>query len=509
MSHIAVLPIIVPMIAAVALLLAPARARRAISLASAVALLAIAALLVNMAGDDAIRVYSLGDWAAPYGIVLVHDRLAAIMLAVTATLGLAALAHASTGFDTAGRHFHPLFQLQLAGLNGAFLTGDIFNLFVFFEILLLASYGLLMHGGGAARARAGIAYVVLNLTGSALFLVALGLIYGTLGTLNMADIAVVLTQLPPETQALARTAAALIVAVFLLKAALLPLSFWLPHVYTAAGAPVAALFAVMTKVGIYALLRMETVGLSGAPTTAGLLQPWLPLLALLTIALGTAGALAARRLAGIAANMVLISTGTLLAAVATGNALATTAALYYLPHSTLVTGGLFLLTDHLARARGTIGDTIDNGPPLPRALLLGFAFLILAVGASGMPPLSGFLGKLMVMQALRDAPMGAWLWASLLVSGLVVALVLARAASAFFWESSPDDPPAATTGPTLPGPYAVAALVLLAAASPVLALAAAPVAAYARATADQLHARTPYVGAVLGTSPTIQRERRP
>jgi multicomponent K+:H+ antiporter subunit D len=301
--------------------------------------------------------------------------------------------------------------------------------------------------------------------------------------------------------------------VFLLKAALLPLSFWLPHVYAAAGAPVAALFAVMTKVGIYALLRLEATGLAGAPATAGLLQPWLPLLSLLTIAIGTVGALAARRLVGVAANMVLVSTGTLLAAVAAGTPGATAAALYYLPHTTFVTGGLFLLADHLARARGLLGDTIDNGPPMARALLLGSAFLVLAVAVSGVPPLSGFLGKLMLMQALRDTPFGGWIWAALLLSGLVVALVLARAASAFFWEADPDDPPAPADGPVLAGPRAIAALLLLVAASPLLSLAAAPVAAYARATADQLHAREPYIAAVLGSQgdiqPDIQRERRP
>lgn len=509
MNHAPILPILLPMAAAIALLLLPAANRRGVALVSMLAQLVVAVLLLAMADDGTVGVYRLGDWPAPYGIVLVADRLAAMMVAVTTVLGLAALAHACAGSDRDGRHFHPLFQLQLAGLNGAFLTGDMFNLFVFFEILLLASYGLLMHGGGAARARAGIAYVVLNLTGSALFLIALGLIYGTLGTLNIADIAVVLAQVPAADQALARTAAALLVAVFLLKAALLPLSFWLPHVYAAAGAPVAALFAVMTKVGIYALLRLETIGLAGAPATVGLLQPWLPVLALLTIAAGTLGALAARRLAGVAANLVLVSTGTLLAAITVGTPTATAAALYYLPHTTLVTGGLFLLVDHLSRERGIKGDTINNGPPLPRALLLGAAFLVLGAAAAGVPPLSGFLGKVMVMQAVREAPLGGWVWAGLLVSGLVVALVLARAASAFFWEAAPDEPPAPLAEPSLTGRRTVAALLLLVAASPILTLAAAPVAAYARATADQLHARTPYIEAVLGTQPDVQRERRP
>ena len=503
MSHAVILPVLLPLVAAVAMLLLPSAARM-LAVLAAVALVGVAALLLGLAADDAVRVYRLGDWPAPYGIVLVLDRLAAMMVAVTAVLGLAALMSAIGGNDREGRHFHPLFQLQMAGLNGAFLTGDVFNLFVFFEILLLASYGLLMHGGGAARARVGIGYVVLNLVGSALFLISLGLVYGTLGTLNLADIALVLPGVPAADQALVRTAAALMVAVFLLKAALLPLSFWLPHVYAAAGAPVAALFAVMTKVGVYALLRVEAIGFAGAPATSGLLQPWLPVLALLTIAAGTIGALAARRLAGVVANQVLVSTGTLLAAVAAGNATAISAALYYLPHTTLVTGGMFLLAGQLAQLRGAMGDTIDNGPKVRGALLLGSAFLVLGVAAAGVPPLSGFLAKVMVLQALGDTALGPWMWAGLLVSGLVMALVLARAASAIFWEAGDEEAP----GPKLPR-GAVLALVLLSATGPVLALAAAPVAGYARAAAEQLHARQPYIEAVLGARPVVQRETRP
>jgi len=513
MNHVVILPILVPLFAAVAMLVLRRADSRTIGLGAVLMQAAIAVVLLMLAGDDAIRVYRLGDWPAPYGIVLVLDRLSALMVAVTVVLGLAALLHAASGgaasVDRAGRHFHPLFQLQLAGLNGAFLTGDLFNLFVFFEILLLASYALLMHGGGRARARAGIAYVVLNLTGSALFLIALGLIYGTLGTLNMADIAVVMAGTLPADQALVRTAAALLVAVFLLKAALLPLSFWLPHVYAAAGAPVAALFAVMTKVGIYALLRVSVTSFGEAPATTGLLDDWLPVLALLTIALGTMGALAAHHLAVLVANLVLISTGTLLVALAPGDATATAAALYYLPHTTLVAAGMFLLAGTLARVRGSIGDTIDNGPFFAHRLLFGGVFLVLAVAVSGMPPLSGFLGKIMVMQALRDASYGAWTWAALLVSGLVVALVLARAASALFWESGNAENAPEAVAPSATGRRAIVALLLLAAGSPVLTLAAAPVAAYARATADQLHARTPYLHAVLGAQPDVQRERRP
>ncbi|MBZ0143193.1 MAG: hypothetical protein K8F56_06405, partial [Rhodocyclaceae bacterium] len=265
-AHAPILPILIPFAAALVLMAGTGRGlafQRGVGLAAALAGIAAAAWLTLLADRGEILVYALGDWPAPFGIVLAADRLAAGMTLLTALLAAVCLLHASHGFDARGRHFHALFQLQIVGLQGAFLTGDLFNLFVFFEVMLLASYALLAHGGGLARTRAGLAYVVLNLAGSALFLIALGMLYGTLGTLNLADVALRLKGLGHDF-APVRLAAALLVAVFALKAALLPLSFWLPMSYAAAGAPVAALFAIMTKVGIVALLRVQVVAFAPA-----------------------------------------------------------------------------------------------------------------------------------------------------------------------------------------------------------------------------------------------------
>ncbi len=514
MTHLPILPVLIPLAAAILSLLvhrAGLAAARAVSLTAVLALVVVAAWGLMLADDGAFRVYRLGDWPAPFGIVLVLDRLSAMMTALTAALALPALLYAIAGADAAGRHFHAVFLIQLAGINGAFLAGDLFNLFVFFEILLLASYILLAHGGGLERARAGLAYVVLNLAGSALFLVALALLYGTLGTLNLADVAAMLPRVPAGDQALVRTAAVLLVAVFALKAALLPLSFWLPHVYSAASPPVAALFALLTKVGIAALLRVSVIAFAAAPFTASLLSPWLLVLALATVALGTAGALAAAHFAGVAANLVLVSAGTLLAAISMGGTQSAAAALYYIPHTTLITGGLFLVAGAIAGQRGDFTDSIRKGPSLHSRVGLGAVFLVLAVAVSGVPPLSGFLGKIMLLQSVAGSASGWWFWGVLLVSGLTVALVLARAASAFFWEPGRPDLAAAAKMPRgerlARGP--VIALALLAAASPALTLAAAPVAAYARAAAAQLHDRAGYISAVLGAKPKIQRERRP
>lgn len=502
MSHLPVLPILIPFVAAALMLLLAPAAQRAVGVVSVgLGLLAALALLARASTGD-VAVYALGAWPAPYGIVLVVDRLAAMMVLLVFALAVPALLMATGGTDRKGRHFHALFQLQLAGLAGAFLTGDLFNLFVFFEILLLASYALLAHGGGAARARAGVSYVVLNLLGSAVFLVAIAFLYGTLGSLNLADVAQLLPLVPAETQALVRTTFAILAAVFLLKAAVLPMAFWLPHVYPAASAPVGVLFAIMTKVGIVALLRLSVIGFGTAEATRGLLLPWLPVLALATIALGTAGAFAARRLATLTANLVLISSGTLLFAVAFASEAATAALLYYLPHTTLVTGGLFLLSGLIAERRGALGDALVRGPCVGNRAAIATAFAVLAVAVSGLPPLSGFLGKLMLMQGAGEAGWRVAWWLALLGSGLAVTLVLARSASLLFWQ--PLDPlpkRGFAAGPAL-------ALGLVVAASPVLAIAAAPVAAYAQAAAQQLHARAPYLDAVLQGRP-IERERRP
>ena len=517
MSHAVLLPIAIPLVASI-LALAGHRLGlnyvRTLFLGAGLLLVAASAWLIHMAGNDGIVVYALGAWPAPFGIVLVLDRLSALMVALTTAIAVPAGLYATAGTDTPGRHFHALFLLQVAGLNGAFLTGDLFNLFVFFEVLLLASYGLMVHGTGAGRVRAGLVYVILNLTGSALFLIALGLIYGMLGTLNLADMAVVLPDLPDGDHAIVRTAFALLVAVFALKAALLPLSFWLPHAYAATSVAVAALFAIMTKVGIYALLRVSVIGFASAPFTADLLQPWLLPLALATIALGTIGALAARRLVAVVANLVVVSTGTLFAAMAGNDAGADAAGLYYLLHTTLVTAAFFLLADRIAAARGVQGDTLERGGKPRNATLLGLAFLILAVAASGMPPLSGFLGKVMILRSVQFHDLGAAVWIALILAGFVTMLLLARAASALFWEGDPTGKLASGTVRTdEPSPAGsrrrAVALCLLVGASPLLTVAAAPISAFVRATSDQLHARQPYIGAVLGQRQDIPRERRP
>ncbi|MBD9416295.1 monovalent cation/H+ antiporter subunit D [Pseudomonas sp. PDM16] len=481
MNHLIILPILVPLLVGALLLVLPSheRLKRTLSLFATLALVPVALLLVQQADGGRLGVYALGDWRPPFGIVLMLDRLNALLLLTAAVLGSAVVLYALRGDDRRGPRFHALLQFQLLGINGSFLTGDLFNLFVFFEILLIASYALLLYGRSAERVRAGLHYVILNLTGSALFLIALGLIYGISGTLNMADLSARAAATTGDRVPLLAAAGLLLLLVFSLKAALLPLYFWLPRAYASASAPVAALFAIMTKVGIYAILRVCTLIFGDeAGELANLAQAWLWPMALATVVLGAIGALAARNLQGLLAYLVVVSAGTLLAAVAIGTPEAHAAALYYLLHSTWVAGGLFLLADLIARQRGSRGATLVPGPALEHPALLATLFFFGAVAVVGLPPLSGFLGKLLL---LRASP-SVILWTVLLFGGFAALIAMSRAGSMLFWRVGTSSLDSAELD------YGrVAATILLLACALLLVVLAAPVLEYTSATAAQLH----------------------
>jgi len=477
---------------------------RTASIAGTSALVAIALGLAILAAGGETHVYLLGDWPAPFGIVLVLDRLSALMVLLTSVLALIVLLHAvATGWDARGRHFHALFQFQIMGICGAFLTGDIFNLFVFFEVLLIASYGLMIHGGGRDRMRAGLQYVVMNLAGSTLFLFALGTLYGTTGTLNIADLAVRLQDIPTEDAALVRVAAMLLLIVFAVKAALFPVQFWLPATYANAPAPVAALFAIMTKVGAYAILRIHTVVFGpGVAATDGMIGAWLFPAAIVTIALGAFGVLGARRLMPLIAFSVVGSMGTLLVAVAVFSPQATTAALYYLVHSTFAAAALFLIADLVVTRRD--GDLLTARTQTVQNGIFAALFFAGAIGMAGMPPLSGFLGKLLVLDALRAPDAMVWGWSAILVGSLLTIVGFARAGSVLFWKSTVVVPSVAETAkPATPlavdaRPAEIAPAMLALAMLAVIAVLAGPLASYLEDTANQIFDRAGYVAAVLG-----------
>jgi len=536
MNHGLVLPIVIPLFAAGAIVALPLRAQRlqrALSVVATLALLPVATSLAGRASTGDILTYVPGAWRAPFGIVLQLDRLGALMLLLTAVLACCCLLGTSSADVRRGRYFRALFQFELMGLNGAFLAGDLFNLFVFFELLLIASYALLLHGGGVRRVKSGLHYMLLNLVGSSFFLIAIGVLYGLTGTLNMTDIGERLAHLDAASLPLAQFAGAMLMLVFGLKAAIFPLSFWLPQAYRSAIGPVAALFAIMTKVGVYAMLRCDALvfGAAGG-LLEGYMHGWAWWLAIATIVFGALGALAVSSLKSTTAYVVLVSVGLLIAAATLQSAAAWSALLYYLISTTLCTAALFLLADTLEpeahertaasepAARTALDDTpaIASAPgdetvvavanvvavaaparaatpwPSKAAALLFFA---LAVGAAGLPPLSGFLGKAMVLAATPLAQ-AVVLWPAVLISGLLLIVALSRTGTRIFWAMPASQAYAAAPSRAPRGTRAkLAACTLLLACVVTITLGAGPLKRYLDATAAQLLDRAAYVHAVL------------
>jgi len=496
-QHLTLLPVIFPLIMGALLLLPPITnslvRQRNITLLASLVLIALCIWMVQVASLGNIQLYYLGDWKPPFGILFVADRTSALMVLLSSILTFGALLYATGGDDKTGMFFYPLFLFQVAGINGAFLTGDLFNLFVFFEVLLIASYSLLIHGGGKQRTQAAMHYVILNLVGSAFFLFALGILYGTLGTLNMADMAARIHHLQPDEQALVKAGGLLLLVVFGLKSALLPLQFWLPRTYSAASAPVAALFAIMTKVGIYSILRVHTLVFGPeAGDLANLIQPWLWPMALLTLVIGAVGALASPSLRMLASNLVIISVGTLLVAAAIATPQATAAALYYLVHSTLIAAALFLLADAIGEQRGKPGDRFVSARRVQQPILLGTAFFVSALSLAGMPPFSGFVGKLMLLQASSEPPIANWVWPTLLISSLAAIIALTRAGTSLFWRVSGKN----HATETLPI-FKLSGIWLLLLCSPLMVVFAGSITEYTRLAAEQLFNIQPTIELIL------------
>ena len=514
MNHLVILPILIPLFGAALSLFVEhrrfgSRVQRGVAWVSMAALAAVVIALFTQARDGHILVYLLGDWPSRLGIALMVDRLSAWMLLVTTLLAIASLLHACAGWDRRAPHFHALFQFQLMGLNGAFLTGDIFNLFVFFEVMLIASYGLLLSAGRGLRMRVGFHYVVFNVTASTLFLIALGLLYGLLGSLNMAELAVRIANVPPENLRLVQATCGLLLLVFCAKAALLPLYLWLPDTYARAPAAVAALFAVMTKVGLYAVLRVSSLWFGEeAGAMAGFASDWLLVAGLGTLVLAALGVLAAARLRVLIAYLVLVSAATLFIAFSLGQVGTIGAGLYYLAHSTFVTAALFLVADLIRRRRGLASDRKEIIAPMPGKTGPSLLFLVAAISVAGLPPLSGFLAKTALLASVPAEHTG-WVWSVVLLSSLMVLVGLSRAGVRLFWRvpaaaENDDVPPLPTPRKAPSRPMETAAAVLLILYGIAMTVAAAPMMRYTEAAANQLLDASSYVGE-LRASPSRSR----
>jgi multicomponent K+:H+ antiporter subunit D len=476
-DHLILVPVVLPMLAAIVLVLiedrAPALKPYVATFATLGLVAAAIGLLLQTSGDAApvARTYLLGDWPAPIAIVLVADRLSALMVLVTAILGLATFTFAQARWERAGVYFHVLFQFQLMGLCGAFLTGDLFNLFVFFEVMLAASYGLALHGSGVPRVRAGLHYVAVNLFASSLFLVGVSLIYGTTGTLNMADLATRIPLLAEANVGLFSAGAAVLGVAFLVKAGMWPMGFWLPTTYAAATPPVAALFAIMSKVGVYVVLRL-TLMLFGpdAGAMAGFGATWLIVGGMATMGFGIVGVLAAQEMTRMAGYIVLISSGTLLALVGIGGEQVISGLLFYMVSSTFAVGAFFLLIELVGRGRAAGADILaitleafgddeeddmesepEVGAAIPATVAwLGACFIGCTMLLAGMPPFSGFLAKFAIVDGIfgsRDSasiavPGFDWAFIALLMlSGLAVLVAMIRYGVNTFWVSFDDEIP--------------------------------------------------------------------
>jgi multicomponent K+:H+ antiporter subunit D len=475
-EHLIIAPVVIPFLAVALMLIYDERQRRAkltIGLLScAITLFAAIELLVRskgseLTGGNDIGFYLLGDWPAPYGIVLVVDRLSAMMLVLTGLLAMTALIFSAAGVHRQGQHFHAMFQFLLMGLNGAFLTGDLFNLFVFFEVLLAASYGLLLHGGGEGKVRAGLHYIAINLAASLLFRIGVSLVYGVTGTLNMAHLSQLVPALTDAQRPLFHAGAGIMAVAFLVESGVWPLAFWLPSAYAAGAAPVAALFAMITKVGVYVLVRLSFLIFgAGAADSAAFGAEVLLAGGLATLAYGMLGILASREMDRVAAHLVMVSSGTVMAAagaVAAGAPMSVlSAALYYMVGSTLAVSAAFLLVEPMRRLVGKAEVIADDMPddyddpdddPRPEVgfafpgtvTILGLAFAVTMIAAAGLPPLSGFVGKLGMVQGLlagEGANLALWPFIALLfLSGFATLLATLRIGIRTFWGVETTEPP--------------------------------------------------------------------
>ena len=415
--------------------------RRGISYTSGLLGLFTAVNYLIFASSGQISVYNLGEWAAPFGIVLVLDQLSALMLVLTYGLAVPVMWFASKEWDERGRYFHAMCHFLLMGLTGAFLTGDLFNLFVFFEILLMASYVLLLHGQGKARFQLGIHYVTINLLASALFLIGLGMIYGSIGSLNMADVARLMPLLEGDQHRIAVAGGLLLFTVFGIKAAMLPVGFWLPKTYAVATTPVAALFTIMTKVGIYAILRVNGTVFDDAISREILQYILLPI-GLITSVYGVIGAMGAERLRRFIGFMILSSVGTILIAISLFNTLAWAAALYYLVLSTIIAAAFYILSGWITSQRGEFKDHFKIAPQMKQHKVVALTYFTIALMMAGLPPFSGFLGKVFILQATAHSPYQLLIIVTVLVVSLLSIIAFTRVGFVIFWRATkPEDNP--------------------------------------------------------------------
>ncbi|MET7328430.1 Na+/H+ antiporter subunit D [Nonomuraea sp. NPDC005650] len=516
MERLICVPVLLPLLAAGVKLAIGGRLRRLQSLISLVTLavsVVVSALLLVAADARGPLVTELGGWPPPIGICLVADRLSTLVLLVSSAVTFCVMvysvvsAHASQEHDAPMAIFHPAFLVMVAGVADAFLSGDLFNLYVAFELLLSGSYVLLTFGGTESRIRAGATYTLMALASSMLFLIALGVTYAATGTLSMAQLAERFARLPTQVALLVELT---LLLAFGIKAAIFPMSAWLPDSYPTAPAPATAVFAgLLTKVGVYSIVRLEALLFPGGPVSTLLM--WVALATMLT---GVLGAVAQTDLKRMLSFTLVSHIGYMVFGVGLSTVAGLAGAIFYVVHHITVQTTLFLVTGLVERRTGTTSVN-GLGGLMTTAPLLAVLFFVPAMNLSGIPPMSGFLGKLMLVQAgLADGrPLPVALVAAGLVTSLLTLYAVAKTWGKAFWrgpravrvgtvveseEYTGEDPTVTTTA--VPGALtaAVAALVAIGLSFTVLA---GPLSAFTHRAAAELMAREPYVTAVLGGRP--------
>jgi multicomponent Na+:H+ antiporter subunit D len=492
-----ILPLLVPFGTAILILLVPRNrtVQRWISLAGAALLLAVAIGLLASVWRDGIQSVQMGNWEAPFGITIVADLLGALMVLLTGLMGLAVTFYSLFSIDEDREHFgyHALLHMLLMGVCGAFLTGDMFNMFVWFEVMLISSFVLLALGGERGQIEGAIKYVTLNLLSSAFFLSALGILYGLAGTLNMAQLALRLEEI--NAPGLVTLVSVMFMMSFSIKAAMFPLFFWLPSSYHTPPIAVSAFFAgLLTKVGVYALIRVFTLMFVQDPgyTHTTLLLP----LAGFTMVTGVLGAAAQNEVRRILSFHIVSQIGYMVMGLALFTPLALAGSVFYIAHHIIVKTNLFLVGGVMNRLGGSY-ELDDLGSLYRHYPMLGVLFLVPALSLAGVPPLSGFWAKLVLIRAGLEVEQYGIVAAALVV-GLLTVYSMTKIWARAFWKDAPTDPfpvDRSTRRGALALMIPVSVLALL---TVVIGLAAEPVYQLAERSAAELLDRTAYIAAVLG-----------
>lgn len=488
------LPVLLSLLSAVALFCAKRNyvLVDAISATGSLATLAVVSLLTYEVVQTGPQAVAFGQWAAPFGIVFVADRLTVAMVTVTAIIGVISVFYAMADLQNKRSYgtFHALIHILLAGIYGAFLTGDIFNLYVWFEVMLIASFALMVLDATKKQIDGAVKYVMLNLISTLVFLLAIGLLYGATGTLNLADLHSKSALIAPETKT---TIAGLFLFAFAIKAALFPVFAWLPASYHTLPSAVVALFAaLLTKVGVYALVRFFTLVF---PLDSSGWQPTLMWVAALTMLTGVLGAASQFDIKRILSFHIISQIGYMIMGLAIYTPLAITGAIFYIIHHILVKANLFLIGGFVER-RYDSTDLAQLGGIYKAMPWLALLFLITAFSLAGFPPLSGFWGKFLVIKASLLTQQ-YWLAATALLVGLLTVFSMTKIWNHAYWKKPPTDLHCSAINKYSKWLYCIP-IAALTALSLLIGLAAEPFYQFAVVAAEQVLDPRAYISAVLG-----------